>query len=184
MGGNLRSLRLPISTARMTLRIPEPSDAEAVYRALHDAKMGRFVRRPSPYRRLDADAFVRVTRRKMQKGEFLSLLGFERASSELRVAVGLHSIDWANRHAEIGYWVPRAHWGKGWATEAVTAVCQEAFRRLPIHRIEATVSSGNVASARVLAHVGFVKEGTRRESKLRGTSWCDSDLYGLLKREL
>jgi RimJ/RimL family protein N-acetyltransferase len=168
----------------MILRAPVPSDAEEVYLALHDREMNRFVsRRPYPYTRKHAAEFVSVTRRKMRRGEFLNLLGVDETSGELLVAVGLHSIDWKNHHGEIGYWVPRNLWGHGLATEAVTAVCAEIFRHSPIHRIEATVVSENVASVRVLAHVGFVKEGTRRQATLQGSSWLDSDLYGLLKEE-
>ena len=184
LGGNLSAIRLPIRTRRMMLRAPVPSDAEAVFLALHDPEMSRFVSgRPYPYTRKHAAEFVRVTRRKMRRGEFLNLLGFDPSSGEIRVAVGLHSIDWKNQHGEIGYWVPRKLWGQGLATEAVTAVCAEVFHHAPIHRIEATVASGNVASARVLTHAGFVKEGTRRHAMLQGSSWRDSDLYGLLRPE-
>ena len=66
-------------------------------------------------------------------------------------------------------------------TEAVVAVCKEVFRSLPIRRIEATVLAENIPSGRVLAHAGFVKEGTRRQATLRGSSWRDVDIYGLLK---
>ena len=184
LGGNLSVIRLPIRTRRMILRAPVPSDAEEVYFALQDKKMNQFVSgRPYPYTRRHTTEFVRVTRRKMRRGEFLNLLGVDETSGKLLVAVGVYNIDWKNLHGEIGYWVPRKLWGHGLATEAVRAVCAEVFRHSPIHRIEATVVSGNVASVRVLARAGFVKEGTRREAKLQGSSWRDSDLYGLLKEE-
>ena len=184
LGGNLSAICLPIRTRRMILRAPVLSDTDSVYIALHDKGMDRFVvGRPRPYTRKDAVEFVTAARRKMRKGEFLNLLGVDESSGELLVAVGLHSIDWKNYHGEIGYWVPRKLWGHGIATEAVTAVCAEVFRHSPIHRIEATVVPENVASARVLAYVGFVKEGTRRQAALQESSWLDCDLYGLLKEE-
>ena len=182
LGGNLAPFPLPIRTRRMILRAPALSDVEGVRSALDDSEMSQYVpHRPYPYARQDAIDFVRVSRRKMRKGEFLNLIGVDRTSGELRVAVGVHSIDWRDLRGEIGYWVPRKLWGNGFATEAVVAVCKEVFRSLPIRRIEATVLAENIPSARVLTHAGFVKEGTQRQATLRGSSWRDVDLYGLLK---
>ena len=52
---------------------------------------------------------------------------------------------------EIGYWIDRAFWGRGVATEALSAfLCLEPIR--PLH---AGVAKHNVASIRVLQKCGF-----------------------------
>ena len=52
-------LPLPIRTSRMVLRAPVASDVDAVYSALHDTAMARYVsHRPNPYTRKDALEFV------------------------------------------------------------------------------------------------------------------------------
>ena len=52
---------------------------------------------------------------------------------------------------EIGYWIDRAFWGRGVATEALSA-----FLRLePIRPLHAGVAKHNVASIRVLQKCGF-----------------------------
>lgn len=56
--------------------------------------------------------------------------------------------------AELGYWIGRAHWGHGFATEAATAVLAFAAS-IGARRIEADTFLDNAASQRVLAKLGF-----------------------------
>lgn len=56
--------------------------------------------------------------------------------------------------AGLGYWLGRAYWGHGYATEAAVAVL--AFlRSIGVRTVEADTYSGNAASARVLIKAGF-----------------------------
>ncbi len=59
----------------------------------------------------------------------------------------------------LGYWVAKPEWGQGFATHAVTAVCEMAFGTLGLHRIEAHCLPRNKPSARVLEKAGFACEG-------------------------
>lgn len=71
--------------------------------------------------------------------------------------------------AELGYWIARAHWGCGYATEAARAVLRIA-RTLGHQRIMAGHFADNPASGRVLAKLGFVPTGriASRHSLARG----------------
>lgn len=55
----------------------------------------------------------------------------------------------------IGYWVSRAHWGRGVATRALRAFVAGLPR--PLH---AYVAVANAASVRVLEKCGFARDGT------------------------
>ena len=54
----------------------------------------------------------------------------------------------------LGYYLFPNFWGKGFATEAVQAAADHLLRQ-GIHRLVATVTVGNHASARVLRKAGF-----------------------------
>jgi RimJ/RimL family protein N-acetyltransferase len=56
---------------------------------------------------------------------------------------------------EVGYWIGREFWGRGFATEAVTALLKIETTR-PLH---AGVAPHNAGSLRVLEKCGFVRVG-------------------------
>jgi len=84
---------------------------------------------------------------------------------------------------EIGYCLTKAYWGQGITTKAITAIVKYGFEHLELNRIEATVSSENYASARVLEKVGFVKEGTLRQHTFRDDRYHDVDTFSFLKKD-
>ena len=54
----------------------------------------------------------------------------------------------------FGYYFFHQHWGQGYATEAVAAATQHLMAQ-GVHRLVATVTMGNTASARVLQKAGY-----------------------------
>ena len=56
---------------------------------------------------------------------------------------------------EVGYWIGREHWGKGFATAALRLLLEEIEDR----PITAHVALDNIGSRRVLEHCGFVPIG-------------------------
>ena len=79
--------------------------------------------------------------------------------------------------AEIGYWIGRAHWGHGIATEALTAVTAEAFQRFDITRLYAVPFADHKASVRVLEKAGYVREGHMRRSAIKNGVVRDQLLF-------
>jgi 8-oxo-dGTP diphosphatase len=61
---------------------------------------------------------------------------------------------------EITLWLGRAHWGKGYATEAVNRLTRCGFQSLGAREIRARVLPANAASVRVFAKAGFGERGT------------------------
>ncbi len=185
VGGHLSSLPLPILTERMVIRLPTPSDAEEEFVAANDRRLLRWFSKGSPPNSSEEQAErIKKIRKAAQTGEALTLNLFDRTSGEPLGAVSLADFNWEDGYASLGYLVQPCHWGEGLATEAAAAVCAEAFRHLDLHRIEAQVWPSNRASVRVLTKLGFVKEGTRRQSDRKGKTWLDCDFYGLLRGEM
>lgn len=61
---------------------------------------------------------------------------------------------------ELGYWVARDYWGKGYAPEAAKAIMTEAQRSFGVTRFVAGVFADNPASMRVLEKIGFKSTGS------------------------
>ena len=83
--------------------------------------------------------------------------------------------------AEIGYWIGKPHWGKGYCTEAVTALVQYGFDSLGFERIFATHFRKNPASGRVMQKAGMKFEGRLRHHVKKWGEFYDLEVYSLLR---
>ncbi len=90
------------------------------------------------------------------------------------------------KFGSIGYLIGnKNYWGKGIATEAINLVCDFAFNKLQLHRIQAVVYEDNIGSQKALMKNGFEKEAVYRKQRFihKGDEYCDYYEYGLLKEE-
>jgi [ribosomal protein S5]-alanine N-acetyltransferase len=55
----------------------------------------------------------------------------------------------------LGFTILREHWGRGYATEAATALVRHGFGAQRLRRIVASVEAGNAASIHILEKLGF-----------------------------
>ena len=153
MGG--RSIQPELTTTRLRLRRPRPDDAGALAELANDLDVARMLlRMPHPYSRADAEAFLaRAAEPAQDRAEFLI-----EDSDAVVGMMGFHT-EAERPGPELGYWIGRPFWGRGYASEAAKAALrwsEEGWRRK-------VVVSGhfadNPASARVLGKVGFLYTG-------------------------
>ena len=138
-------------TPRLLLRPGFPEDAPALANAIADkAIVMNLAVVPWPYSVRDAEAFLASPRDPVPP----SLLIFERGpgAPQLAGACGLGRRP--SGSVEMGYWVARRFWGRGYATEACTALVDIA-RTLGFPSLEGSHFVDNPASARVLEKLGF-----------------------------
>ena len=168
-----------IQTPRLLLRRFRLGDAEDVYAYARDPEWGRFLDVEQPYEQRHADEFV--AERVLAKWRRNPIWAFEKDG---RVVGGLSLwVARRNRRAAIGYDLARELWGRGLATEAVSAVIDEAFRRLPIGKVTATASAANVRSTRLLERLGMQREALLRQHWIHRGQALDEARYGLLRAE-
>jgi ribosomal-protein-alanine N-acetyltransferase len=98
--------------------------------------------------------------------------------------VNYHHREARERRLEVGYIIARAHWGKGLAREAMSAVLRHCIDTLGSHRIEAMIAPENAASRRLAERLGFRLEGGPLRDRWRvGDSWRSVLVYGLIAGE-
>ena len=98
--------------------------------------------------------------------------------------VGLVSIDWQHRRAEIGFWLSPKLQGKGYMKQAVEELIVHADEVLQLHRLEIVTAVANQASCRLAEACGFADEGTMHEAIfMRGKYW-DARMYGKVVRSM
>ncbi len=142
---------------RLTLRRFTSSDIPAVHAIWADWDVVRWLRLAKfPPRPSDTAAWIALHER-----EWISGVGYRFAVCCEGRLIGCTEI--ANIHdgvGDLGYWFEQASWGRGFATEAAALVKDFAIREIDLHRLVAGHAAENVASGRVLLHVGFKPTGS------------------------
>ena len=82
--------------------------------------------------------------------------------------------------AFIGYSIGAPHQRQGFATEALQLVLCYAFKRLRLHRVEASIQPHNVPSIALVKRAGFVLEGFSRRLVKIGGKWRDHQRWAIL----
>lgn len=142
-------------TERLLLRPGWAEDAPLLARAIADEQVVRnLATAPWPYSLQDAEAFLATPRDPAMP----SFLIFERTDGAPRLVGACGMGRRPSGAVEMGYWIARPHWNKGYATEAARALIDIA-RTLKLPRLEASHFIDNPASGRVLQKLGFVSTG-------------------------
>ncbi|MGA8245461.1 MAG: GNAT family protein [Nocardioides sp.] len=172
-----------LQTERLVLRPFTDADGDALYAMHSNAHVLRYWDSPPWTERARAERFVAACRQMADEGTgarvaiegvcdgaFIGWCGLSRWNSD-------------HRSASLGYCLDEAAWGHGYATEAARALLHWAFDTLDLNRVQAEADTRNLASARVLEKIGFVREGTLREDCVVNGKVSDSWVFGLLRRE-
>lgn len=168
----------PIKLEGCRLRGLVESDAESIAELADNPEVARRMRNlfPSPYRVEDARWFIDHCARGDSVETHLAIDVAGRAAGVVGLIPGeageVHA-----RTAEIGYWIGEPFWGRGIATQVVSALCRLAFENSDLLRIFATVFEGNTASCRVLEKAGFTREGVMRAHVEKGGEILDAHLF-------
>jgi ribosomal-protein-serine acetyltransferase len=98
-------------------------------------------------------------------------------------AVGVHPIDWPNRHCSIGYWLRSSLQGRGVMTAACSSLLDYLFDELGLHRVTIQCATGNHKSCAIPERLGFVREGLIRQGEWVNDRWLDIVVWGILEDE-
>ena len=155
-----------LNTARLTLRAPRGADAPRMAELANDYDIARMTGRiPHPFCVEDAEAFIaRLERRDTDREVVFAI---ENQDDGLLGVLGLHP---SPAGPEIGYWLGRPFWGRGYATEAASAALAWAGAEGGRRYLVAGHFVDNPASGQVLIKAGFLYTGevSPRYSLARG----------------
>jgi RimJ/RimL family protein N-acetyltransferase len=128
----------------------------------------------------ESNAWIEHCEAAWEKGTEYNFAVVDRADRVLG-GCGLNQLRTEHRVANLGYWVRTSATKKGVATASVRKLAQFAFRETNLARLEIVVALGNVASHRVAAKVGAVREGVACERLYAHGKSHDAVVYALLR---
>lgn len=147
-----------LRTERLTLRALDIADAPLFSKYASDwdiARMTGSIPHPFPLVSTEVKVMTMLSQRRrklafpyaitIDGGEIMGIMDLFRRS-ELT-------------HYELGYWIARPFWGKGYAPEAANILLKEAINKLGVTKFVAGTFADNPASMRVLEKIGFQKTG-------------------------
>ena len=150
-------------TPRLLLRPGFPEDAPALAAAIADQAIAcNLASVPWPYSMRDAEAYLASPRDPILP----SLLIFERGSGAPQLAGACGLGRRASGSVEIGYWIGRPFWGRGYATEAAARLVDFAFQSLEASHVWAGCYHDNPASGHVLHKLGLTHNGSSMRDSL------------------
>jgi RimJ/RimL family protein N-acetyltransferase len=155
-----------IETERLVLRPPEARDLGAIVRQITDPEVMRYIsmgvaltpedapsRFASMRRGWDEDGFGRFMLDRRDTGETIGRVGLL-VWDPLVWAAGTRRELGDTAEIELGWTLERAAWGRGYATEAATAVRDWALREVAPRRLISLIHPDNVASIAVARRIG------------------------------
>lgn len=172
-----------LETDRLVLRRIERSDLETMYRLQSDPEVVRYFGR-DPHTRIEqTEEWLYKIESGLKDATSIRWGITLRGSPELIGSTGFWRWNQPHFHAEIGYELAHAHWGRGIMVEAIRKTLVFGFSTMNLHRVEANIDPDNQGSRRVLEKLGFQREAFMRENWFYQDRFTSTALYGLLKRE-
>jgi [ribosomal protein S5]-alanine N-acetyltransferase len=167
-----------IETERLCVKKYQPNDITQKYLdALNDDSIiGLTEARHQKWDRKSASEFILNANK---SGESIIVGIFLKKDDKHIGNVRLFNFNIKHRRAELAFlFCDIEEWGKGYATEALTAMVNYAFEQWKLHRIHADYYELNTASAKVFKKLGFNIEGVFKDHFLLNGEYINSIRVG------
>ncbi|MFN8233572.1 MAG: GNAT family protein [Actinomycetota bacterium] len=166
---------------RVLLRHPVAGDRREF---LERSRASRSLHRPWVHPPEDDRAFATFVRRDPD-GRSERLLVCRREDGAIVGVYHLSQIFYGPlRSAYLGYYAFTPYAGRGYMSEGLGLVLRHAFGPLGLHRLEANIQPGNIASIALVRGAGFRREGFSPRYLKIGGRWRDHERWAILAEEV
>ncbi len=147
-------------TERLEFRLFEPSDIKAMFSFWGDSDVMAYcggVSNPTTER---FEGTAKLYNQLYQDSGYTVFAVVLKESGDVIGAAGFNPTD-EDREIELIYHFAKAHWGKGYATEAASACMQFVKKLEDIRLVSASIDPTHMASRHVLEKIGFEYKGMK-----------------------
>jgi RimJ/RimL family protein N-acetyltransferase len=172
-----------LTTERLILRPFTIADAEDVARFVGEKVIAaNTLSIPHPYELQMAEDWIATHAQSYLQSEGVNFAITVKEHGDLVGAIGL-TLQREHDRAEMGYWIGKPHWNKGYASEAACKIVEFGFESRNLERIYAQHFAENPASGKVMRNAGMRYEGCLRHHVKKWERYQDLKVYGLLRSE-
>jgi RimJ/RimL family protein N-acetyltransferase len=150
----------PIRTARLVLRPLQATDAEPLFALFADWEVVRRLSMPPwPYALDDAHAFIREQRRHDPTRVTFAITLADALIGGVDVRMNPAGASQRGAGPNLGYWLGRPYWGRGYMSEAARGFLARVFEAGLGDVVYSGAFADNVTSLRVQEKLGFERDG-------------------------
>ena len=146
-----------LETDRLIIRPWQPEDRAAFTALTYDPEVMRYVHGGLPYSEAEVDEWFSRQARQLREHDVCMGALIEKASGRLVGLAGTQPLGTIGE-LEIGWWLAREVWGRGYATEAGGAALRHVLETLGRPRAVAIIDPPNEPSKRVVGRLGMKYE--------------------------
>jgi RimJ/RimL family protein N-acetyltransferase len=168
---------------KVRLRAIEAGDWEAFHRNDEDSEQARLCYEISFPRSTDGTRRWAEEAARAAPAEDVFRWSIENAAGELAGTLNTHGCDRRCGTFSYGVAIFRAHWRKGYASEAIRIVLRYYFEELGYQKCTVSVYAFNQPSLQLHARLGFQVEGRLRRMIYTGGRYHDEFRLGITAEE-
>lgn len=168
---------------KVILREYRKNDTENVLDYINDFETKKFLTPGIPFPYKFEDELLWYEKNVPSEKGTYSMAIEEKITGEYLGGCGINSLNWKNSVAEIGIFIAKPFWNKGYGTDAIKLLIKFIFEEMNIHKVKLETYSFNQRAIRCYEKCGFTKEGILREELFREGKYHDIILMSILKDE-
>jgi len=146
-----------LETERLLIRPWQPADRPAFTSFTEDPEVMRYVHGGLPYSESEIDEFLARQSRQLAEHDVCMGALVEKSTDRPVGVCGIQPLG-TTGDLEIGWWLARDVWGRGYATEGGAAAMRHVLETLARPRVVAIIDPGNDPSVRVVKRLGMQYE--------------------------
>lgn len=174
----------PIETERTILREYQSSDFDVLHELVQEPDIYRYQAWGPNDRQATRDFIAHtIDCQTNEPRYFFEVIVLSKETEEVLGTIGIRMKDPVSKTGDIGYWIRKDQWGKGYGTEIAKRIIQFGFEELGFHRIWAMADLENTGSQKVLLKAGMKHEGTMRDEKIIRGEYRSSCYFAILQED-
>ncbi|PJI07886.1 MULTISPECIES: GNAT family N-acetyltransferase [Clostridium] len=168
---------------KVCLRAYKEEDIELATKFMNNEELQKFLnpRVPFPMSKLGEEEWIKAQKAN-ENGQFN--FAIEDIKTEKYIGgCGINELNWLVRTAEVGIWVSKEYWGKGYGTDAMRVLLKFIFQNMNINKVKLSVFSFNERAIKSYKKCGFKVEGTLKDEIFKDGKYYDEILMAIFKDE-
>ena len=170
-----------ITTERLLLNEVQESDVPDIVGIFKEEEVSEFTLSiPYPYAAKDAMFWLGLAQKGFANKDMYVFAIRQQETEKIIGGIDL-SLNIKHNKGELGYWLGKPYWNKGFMTEAAQALVEFGFETLGLKKIFASHLVDNPASGKVMKKIGMEKEGVLKCYTKKGDVYNDHVFYGVIR---